>query len=81
MNDTAEIEVEVKLFASLMEFAPARPRLRLPARSTLNDLLKMLGLAIDGRYIILVNTLPQWDRNYVVNGGDVIAIFPPLAGG
>ncbi len=81
MSDTVDIDVEVKLFASLMELAPTSPRMRLPARSTLNDLLKMLGLAIDGRYIILVNTIPEWDRNHVLIEGDVIAIFPPLAGG
>jgi molybdopterin converting factor small subunit len=76
-----EIEVEVKLFASLSEYMPKTPRKRIPANSTVNDLLGALGLPADGRYIVLVNTLPEWDRHRVLAAGDGVAIFPPLAGG
>ncbi len=81
MSEKDELEVEVRVFASLSEFAPTRPRLRIRAKSTLNDLIEVLGMPIDGRYIILVNTVPEWNRNRVLGEGDIIAIFPPLAGG
>jgi molybdopterin converting factor small subunit len=75
------ITVVVKLFASLSNHGPPRAEIAIPFGSTVDTLLARLGLPVEGNYIILINSLPEWDRKHVLGMDDTIAIFPPIAGG
>ena len=75
------VGVVVKVFASLQEHAPAQPRMELPDACDINTLLDLLGLPAEGRYITLVNGVPEWNRTRVLQENDVVAIFPLIAGG
>jgi molybdopterin converting factor small subunit len=79
------VKVEVQLFATLAAFLPPDGRegvatLDVPDRSTVRDVIQRLGLPADLERVMLVNggdAMP--DRP--LTSGDVVALFPPLAGG
>jgi sulfur-carrier protein len=79
------VRVEVQLFATLAAFLPADSRhgaaiLDVPDRSTVRDVIQRLGLPADLERVTLVNggdAPPDQD----LHAGDVVAVFPPLAGG
>ena len=84
------MRVEVRLFASLRDKLPDAPRgrapLDLPDGASLQDLLEHLDVPARQAQMVLVNGL-QMPRDVAARRarslaeGDVIAIFPPLAGG
>jgi sulfur-carrier protein len=79
------MEVKVKLFATLSRFAPETragfPRpIELPEGSTLAHLVSHLGLPDREVKVVYVNALAR-DLSYVLQPGDEIGIFPPIAGG
>jgi molybdopterin converting factor small subunit len=79
------VKVEVQLFATLAAYLPPDGRegaatLDVPDRSTVHDVIQRLGLPADLERVTLVNggdATP--DRS--LSSGDVLALFPPLAGG
>lgn len=79
------MKVEVQLFATLAAYLPPDGRegaatLDVPDRSTVHDVIQRLGLPADLERVTLVNggdATP--DRS--LSSGDVLALFPPLAGG
>jgi molybdopterin converting factor small subunit len=82
--------VEVKLFASLRDRFPAkqrgRARLRLGVGATLTDLLDLLAIAPKQAQMVLLNGVQVPRSAGVREGrllaeGDVVAVFPPVAGG
>ncbi len=84
------MKLEVRLFAVLREKLPDAPRGRatvdLPDGTTLWDLLGRLEIPPAQAQIVLVNgvQIPR-DRETRegrrLEAGDVVAIFPPVAGG
>lgn len=82
--------VEVRLFASLRERLPDAPRgrgrLTLADGASLQDLLDRLEIPERAAQMVLVNGV-QTRRGrperaaHPLAEGDVVAIFPPLAGG
>ena len=79
------MKVEVQLFATLAAYLPPDGRegaatLDVPDRSTVHDVIQRLGLPTDLERVTLVNggDAPP-DRS--LSSGDVLALFPPLAGG
>ena len=79
------MKVEIQLFATLAAYLPPDGRegvatLDVPDRSTVRDVIQCLGLPADLERVALVNggdATP--DRS--LSSGDVLALFPPLAGG
>jgi sulfur-carrier protein len=80
------MQVKVKLFASLREYAPA-PRLagipfemELPAGSSLEDLLACLKIPSGSARVMFVNGIIQ-SSDIKLKAGDEVGIFPPIGGG
>ena len=79
------MKVEVRLFATLTRFLPPGARdgaaiLELPDGSTLADLVRTLKVPGTTDHIALVNGVDAGgDR--ALHPGDVVTLFPPLAGG
>lgn len=79
------IKVEVVLFATLSKYNPAGESsepftLQLPEGSTVEDVLKRLQIPPQESKQVFVNSRRR-DRDYVLKGGERVAIFPPIAGG
>ncbi|NHJ21988.1 MAG: MoaD/ThiS family protein [Candidatus Lokiarchaeota archaeon] len=80
-NKGEEISVTVKFFATLRNFAPAKESITLHRGSTVNTILEMYEISEKTKLIILINGLPHQTKETVIKNGDIVAIFPPLAGG
>ena len=79
------VEVKIKLFANLREYHPDEDdkksyTLNMEEGSTLKDLYKKLEIPEDEVKMTFINNLKQ-PIDYKLQEGDVIAIFPPIAGG
>lgn len=77
--------VEVKLFATLTQFLPSNSKagaavLDLPDGATIADVTRRLGIPPGLDCVLLLNGA-NVDAGARLRGGDVIDIFPPLAGG
>ena len=81
MIDDNEISVTVKFFANLRSIAPPKKIVSLPSGSKVRTVLEMFNIPKDANLIILINGAPHQKKDTVVNNGDIVAIFPPLAGG
>ena len=82
----AEIRITVKLYATLRDSAPqgVDPRrfpLALPEGATLGDLSAHLGLSDTKWKVAFVNNVRSRDPATPLHNDDVVAFFPPIAGG
>jgi len=74
--------ITLKLFADLQKHGPAKSNIELPKGSTLKSALKRYNIDREKtKLIILVNRIPCYKNDFVLKDGDVVAVFPPLAGG
>jgi len=79
------MEIEVKLFANFRDFLPKGSD-RFSCRVTINgaervaDILRKLSLPTDHPKIILINGVHGKEGD-LLKDGDVLSIFPPVAGG
>jgi molybdopterin converting factor small subunit len=79
------VRVEVRLFATLERFLPADSRegtavLDVPEGSTAADVARRLGIPAGLERVLLINGR-EADAEQAVSAGDVLDLFPPLAGG
>ena len=79
------MRVEVQLHATLTAFLPPGSRdgvavLDVAATATVADLIRHLGIPADLSRVVLVNG-HDVDEETLLSAGDVVDIFPPLAGG
>jgi molybdopterin converting factor small subunit len=81
MNEAKKISATVKFFATLRIYAPAKKIITLPPGSTVNTILDMYDISTKTKLIILINGVPHQKRETLIKNGDIVAIFPPLAGG
>lgn len=72
--------VEVKLFATFREGRFSEKKLELSEESSLSDLLKRLKIPEKDAKIMIVNGQAV-SVEHKLSNNDVIAIFPPIAGG
>src|SRR2546427_73777 len=79
------LKVEVRLFAAFLAYLPAPApggavTLDVPEASTVDDIARRLGIPADLARVVLVNGQDA-PPGRPLTGGDVVTIFPPLAGG
>lgn len=79
------MRVQVQLFATLAPFLPPGGRdgaasLDVPDVSTVRDVVRHLGIPGDLERVILVNGNDATPE-HCLRPGDVVSVFPPLAGG
>jgi len=79
------VQVTAKLFATLRGHAPPGSTggafaQDVDGATTVGDLLAKWRIPEDFPLIIFVNSVHA-DRERVVEDGDIIAVFPPIAGG
>ena len=77
--------VEVRLFATLAQFLPPGSRsgsamVDVPDGATIADVVNYLGIPPGLDRVLLLNG-SEAQPEQVVQSGDVVDIFPPLAGG
>jgi molybdopterin synthase sulfur carrier subunit len=80
------MKIELRLFASLRKkLPPGSPRgkcdLDLPEGTTVGDVLAQMGIPPKSAHIILVDGDHDRDFDRVLHDGEVLSIFPPVAGG
>jgi len=81
-EENTYISVTVKFFADFREYGPEKKTLEVPKGSKIQYLLDKYDIPyIKRNLIILVNGLPHKKPDEEIKDGDVIAIFPPIAGG
>lgn len=79
------MEVKVKLFATLRDYLPKNSdgksfQLEIDEKTTINQIITQLEIPEEIPKIILVNGL-QGSIDQTLKDGDVLSIFPPVAGG
>jgi molybdopterin converting factor small subunit len=79
------MEIEVKLFATLRDYLPKGSgrfscRMEIDGRTCVQDILSKLRIPDDIPKIILINGI-HGKKGQVLKEGDVLSIFPPVAGG
>ena len=72
--------VEVRLFATFREGRFTEKELELPEESSLSDLLEYLKIPEKEAKVLIVNGQAE-SVEHKLNNHDIIAIFPPIAGG
>jgi sulfur carrier protein ThiS len=84
------MQITFKLYASLTQHLPADVRvgnamaLQLPAEATILQAIEPFGLPMKLVHLVLVNGVfvpPEQRAGHVLKDGDVLAIWPPVAGG
>jgi molybdopterin converting factor small subunit len=74
------MKVKVKLFASLRSLGPDEQILDLPASATIDDVVHILKIPETIRLLKIVNGEHR-PADHVLQDGDDLALFPPIAGG
>jgi molybdopterin converting factor small subunit len=79
------MEIEVKLFATLRDYLPKGSsgyscKLKVNSTDTVRDVLNRLKIPDEIPKIILVNGV-HTNFEGILRGGDVLSVFPPVAGG
>jgi molybdopterin converting factor small subunit len=80
------MKIELRLFASLRKYLPAgSPRgkcaLELPEDTTVGAVLAQMNIPFASAHMILLNGEHDRDFDRVLRDGDVLSVFPPVAGG
>jgi sulfur-carrier protein len=84
------MKISLKLFASLGDYLPADKRqgnlveLDVSSQASINQIIEPYGLPPKLVHLVLVNGKyiePQQRHTHTLQDGDVLAIWPPIAGG
>jgi molybdopterin converting factor small subunit len=74
------MKIEVRLFATLRQNRFHKATLDFPDDCTLADIVERLAIGSDEPAILLVNGRHA-TTDHPMKAGDVVAMFPPVAGG
>lgn len=79
------MEVEVKLFATLRDYLPKGSdrfscKIEIDGNTRVEDIISKLKIPEDIPKIILINGIHA-KKEQILKDGDVLSIFPPVAGG
>jgi sulfur-carrier protein len=84
------MNITLKLFASLTDYLPAESKytnivvLSVAAGTTIGNIIEQHNLPPKWVHLVLVNGVyiyPEQRSNHALIEGDVLAIWPPIAGG
>jgi molybdopterin synthase sulfur carrier subunit len=80
------MKITLRLFASLRKrLPPGSPRghceLELAEGTTIDAVLEQMGITQKEAQMVLVNGLQNRNLTQQLQGGDILSVFPPLAGG
>jgi molybdopterin converting factor small subunit len=79
------MEIDLRLFASLRKKLPSEVRgkasIPLEEGATIADLIKKMDIPEHLAQMVLVNGNQEKERTLTLKDGDVVSIFPPVAGG
>ena len=80
------MKVKVRLYATLARHLPPgsdgkSAELEVEEGVTLAGLIRQLGITPEMAHLILLNGIHQSDTDVPLHDGDVVTIFPPVAGG
>jgi molybdopterin converting factor small subunit len=79
------MEIELRLFANLRKKLPpeVRGKARVPLKegAIIADLLREMDIPERLAQMVLVNGTQEKEVTLTLNDGDVVSIFPPVAGG
>ena len=79
------MNIQIKLFSSLAKFLPEdtigkQAPLSVPEKITIVDVLEQLSIPRKMTRLIMVNGVHR-RSDYVLQEGDLLSVFPPIAGG
>jgi sulfur-carrier protein len=78
------MNITLKLFALLREYIKDHPNgacdIELQEQTTVQDVLSSLRIPGDMPKIILINGVQKTETD-LLNDGDTLSVFPPIAGG
>ncbi len=79
------MDIEVKLFATLRDYLPKGSnrfscRMEIDGHTRVKDIMSKLGIPDEIPKIVLVNGV-HGKADQILKEGDVLSIFPPVAGG
>ena len=79
------MEIEVKLFATLRDYLPKESsrfscKMKIDGQTQVKDILSSLKIPEEIPKILLVNGIHA-KKEQILKEGDVLSIFPPVAGG
>ncbi len=79
------MEIEVKLFATLRDYLPKGSerfscKIEIESQTRIQDILMRLKIPEEMPKIILVNGV-HGKKEQILKEGDVLSVFPPVAGG
>jgi molybdopterin converting factor small subunit len=73
--------IQLKLFANLSKYAPSQGEvLPIEPGQSIREILDAIGLPREKAKLIFVNGI-KGDLDTVLNGGERVGLFPPVAGG
>lgn len=83
------MRVHIELYASLMKYLPAgsgrhRATVEMAEKATPLDLLQRFQVPLEQAHLVVVNGLyssPEDRAARFLDEGDVVAVWPPVAGG
>lgn len=79
------MEIEVKLFATLRDYLPEGSsrfscKIKIDGQTRVQDILTKLKIPEEMPKIILVNGV-HGKKDLILKEGDILSVFPPVAGG
>ena len=75
------MQIKIKLFASIrQQIGKNEMKLNADDQKTVKDIIKSLSLSEQENYITMINGI-HCKLDHVLNDGDVLSIFPMIAGG
>ena len=85
MGTDGFIRVEVALFATLRKYHPHKPEtgaiwLDVPVGTTIDEVLTIMNIPVEQTKQAFVSSR-QRKGDYVIQDGERVGIFPPIAGG
>ena len=84
-GEQRHMEIEVKLFATLRDYLPEGSsrfscKMEIDSHTRVQDILSKLKMPEEMPKIILVNGI-HGKKDQTLKDGDVLSVFPPVAGG
>jgi molybdopterin converting factor small subunit len=74
------MKVKVKLFATLKQYGSEEQEIELPEGTTVADVINLFKIPKEIPLLRIVNSV-HVRPDYTLKDGDVLALFPPIAGG